>query len=224
MGNENATMMKPQSEIEASYDSVAEAYAAEFYGELARKPFDRELLDQFAESLRARGPVCDIGCGPGQIARYLQDRGVQMRGLDISSEMVRCARRLNPDIPFERGDMLALDMPEASLAGIVSFYAIIHLKREDVVRALEGMHKVLEPGGRLLVSFHGGEGELRREEWYGQPVSVYATLFEGEEMRRYLEAAGFEVERVVEREPYEFEYQTRRLYAFARKPAQSDGL
>ena len=217
-------MEKTRTEIEASYDSVAEPFAAEFYGELARKPFDRELLDQFAEGVRGRGLVCDIGCGPGQIARYLRDRGVPVCGLDLSQEMVRCARRLNPDIPFERGDMLALDMPDASLAGIVSFYAIIHLRREDAARALEVMRRVLEPGGRLLVSFHGGEGELRRDEWYGRPVSVYATLFEGEEMRRYLEAAGFEVERVVEREPYEFEYQTRRLYAFARKPAQSDGL
>src|SRR5215217_2244414 len=85
---------KPRTEIEASYDSVAEAFADEFYGELARKPFDRELLDRFAESVRARGRVCEIGCGPGQIARYLKDRGVQMCGLDLSREMVGCARRL----------------------------------------------------------------------------------------------------------------------------------
>ena len=213
-------MEKSRTEIEASYDSVAEPFAAEFYGELARKPFDRDVLDQFAAGVRERGRVCEIGCGPGQIARYLRDRGVPVCGLDLSQEMVKVARRLNPDIPFERGDMLALDMPDASLAGIVSFYAIIHLRREDAARALEGMHRVLEPGGRLLVSFHGGEGELRREEWYGRPVSVYVTLFGREEMERYLEAAGFEVERVVEREPYEFEYQTRRLYAFARKPAR----
>lgn len=217
-------MEKSRTEIEASYDRVAEPFAEEFFGELTRKPFDCELLDQFAEGLRGRGRVCDIGCGPGQIARYLRDRGVEMRGLDLSQEMVGCARRLNPDIPFERGDMLALDLPDASLAGIVSFYAIIHLRREDASRALEGMRRILEPGGRLLVSFHGGEGELRREEWYGRPVSVYVTLFEREEMKRYLEAAGFEVERVAEREPYEFEYPTRRLYAFARKPAPPDGL
>ena len=217
-------MEKSRTEIEASYDRVAEPFAAEFYGELARKPFDRDVLDQFAESVRGRGLVCEIGCGPGQIARYLRDRGVPVCGLDLSQEMVNVARRLNPDIPFERGDMLALDMPDASLAGIVSFYAIIHLRREDAARALEGMHRVLEPGGRLLVSFHGGEGELRREEWYGRPVSVYVTLFGREEMERYLEAAGFEVERLVEREPYEFEYPTRRLYAFARKPDAPDGL
>jgi hypothetical protein len=83
------------------------------------------------------------------------------------------------------------------------------------------MNQVLRPGGRLLLSFHGGEGELRREEWYGKPVSIFVTLFETEEMEQYLRSAGFEIERVVERPPYEFEYPTRRVYALARKLATS---
>ena len=215
-------MRKPQSELEASYDRVANQFVEEFFEELKRKPFDRKLLDQFAQNVRARGPVCEIGCGPGQIARYLQDRGASMCGIDLSQEMVRWARHLNSDISFEQGNMLALDVPDASLAGIVCFYAIIHLKREDVTRALKQMHRALRPDGRLLLSFHGGQGELHRDEWYDQPISIDVTLFEKEEMAGYLEAAGFEVERVVEREPYEFEYPTRRVYIFGRKPSQRD--
>lgn len=214
-------MEKPTSETEASYDRVAERYAEEFFGELERKPFDCELLNDFAADVRGRGRVCEIGCGPGQIARYLQDRGVEMCGIDLSGEMVNAARRLNPDITFARGDMLALDVPAASLAGVVCFYSIIHLAREDAARALRQMHRAMQPGGHLLVSFHGGEGELRREEWYGQPVAIAVTLFGTEEMAVYMEAAGFAVERMVEREAYEFEYPTRRVYAFGRKPARA---
>ena len=214
-------MNEPQAELESSYNRVAALYAAEFFDELARKSFDRERLDEFAASVRASGPVCEIGCGPGQIARYLQDRGVQMCGLDLSPEMIKFASQLNPDITFARGDMLALELPRASLAGIVCFYAIIHLKRADAPRALAEMNRVLKPDGKLLFSFHGGVGELHREEWYDMPVSIDVTLFEPEEMAGYLETAGLEVERIVERAPYEFEYPTRRVYAFARKPAQS---
>ena len=76
----------------------------------------------------------------------------------------------------------------------------------------------MKPGASLLLSFHGGEGELHRDQWYNMPVSIDICLFEREEMAGYLEAAGFEVERIVDREPYEFEYPTRRVYAFARKP------
>src|SRR5438094_8873517 len=211
-------MTEEKSEIEASYDRVVKRYVDEFFDELQRKPFDRELLDQFAETVRGQDKICEIGCGPGQIARYLQDRGVSMCGVDLSQAMVKCASRLNPEIPFQRGDMRALEIPDASLAGIVCFYAIIHLKREDVPRALSEMHRVLKPGGRLLMSFHGGEGELHRDQWYDMPVSIDICLFEREEMSDHLEAAGFEVERIVDREPYESEYPTRWVYAFGRKP------
>jgi ubiquinone/menaquinone biosynthesis C-methylase UbiE len=213
-------MREPKPNLKSSYDCVAERYATEYFDELERKPFDRELLDTFADSLRGHGLVCEIGCGPGQIARYLQDRGLEMQGIDLSHEMVKCASRLNPDISFEQGDMLALNTEDESFAGVVSFYAIIHLKREDVTRALREMRRVLIPGGKLLVSFHGGEGELHRDEWYDQPVSIDVNLFRSDEMKGYLEAAGFEVERIAEREPYEFEYPTRRMYASALKPGQ----
>src|ERR1700686_2274143 len=118
-------MDQPPSDVQAGYDRVAEQYAAEFFEELKRKPFDCQMLDRFAATVRDQGKVCELGCGPGQVARYLKDRGVDMRGIDLSAAMVRVASRLNPDIAFEQGDMSALKMPDDSLAGVVLFYSII---------------------------------------------------------------------------------------------------
>lgn len=205
------------SDLQTGYDRVAEHYATEFFEELARKPFDCQQLNEFAENVRGEGDVCELGCGPGQVARYLKDRGVNVRGVDLSAEMVRVASRLNPDIPFEQGDMLALNFPDESVAALVLFYSIIHIKREDVTRALQEMNRVLTPGGKLFLAFHCGEGELHRDEWYGQPVSIDFRLFQEDEMARYLAAAGFAGIKIVERAPYEFEYPTKRLYAFASK-------
>ena len=214
-------MSDQRSDIEASYDSIAAEYAEEFVKELARKPYDRGILDRFADSVRDEGMVLELGCGPGHIARYLKDRGVAMRGIDLSAAMIKQARRLHPDIEFERGDMLDLQVEEGSLAGIVCFYAIIHLPRAKAATALEQMQRALRDGGRILVSFHGGEGSLHRDLWYEKRVAVDVTLFEREEMAGYLRAAGLVIEEIAERPPYEFEYQTRRLYAFARKPEGS---
>jgi SAM-dependent methyltransferase len=210
-------MDKSGSDLQTSYDRVAAHYATEYFEELARKPLDCQLLDEFANSMKGVGDVCELGCGPGQVARYLKDRGVNMRGIDLSLEMVRVATRLNPDILFEQGDMLSLTLDDDSLAAIVLFYSIIHIKREDVTRALQEMHRVLTPGGRLFLTFHGGEGELHRDEWYGETVSIDFRLFQRDEMSSYLEAAGFGNIKVVERAPYEFEYPTKRVYAFASK-------
>ena len=50
-----ATMNELPSELKASYDRVAGRYTEEYFEELKRKPFDRKLLDEFAENVRSWG-------------------------------------------------------------------------------------------------------------------------------------------------------------------------
>ena len=209
--------MIPLSDTANSYDRVAAEYARHIYGELAGKPFDRALLDRFAARLRGRGVVCDMGCGPGQIARYLADRGLDVAGVDLSPGMVAQATALNPDIPFRQGNMLALDEPDGAWAGIAAFYAIIHIPPAQVTAALAEMRRVLQPGGLLLLAFHIGDEVVRPAEMWGQPVTLDFWFYRPEWMRACLEAAGYVVEEVTERDPYppDVEHQSRRAYVLA---------
>jgi SAM-dependent methyltransferase len=75
--------------VRQTYDRVAAEYAARIYGELAHKPFDRAILDRFAELAAPLGPICDLGCGPGQVARYLHDRGEALRLAEQARGVVR---------------------------------------------------------------------------------------------------------------------------------------
>jgi SAM-dependent methyltransferase len=196
-----------------TYDRVAEPYGAQFFDELARKPFDRDLLDRFAARLRGRGGVCDVGCGPGHVGRYLAERGVDIFGLDLSAGMVALARRLNPAMRFERGDLRALALPDTSLAGIVAFYSLIHLERTEIVGALTELARVLVRRAPILLAFHGGEGQVHADDWFGRGVAVDATLYRPDEMATCMERAGFEIETITARPPYDFEYPTTRIYA-----------
>jgi len=206
--------------IRESYDSIADDYAREIYGELQHKPFDRALLDRFAAKTAGRGQVCDMACGPGQVARYLRDARAEVFGLDLSPRMVELARRLNPDISFIQGNMMALDLSDGSLAGIAAFYAIVNIPEESLPSVFREIHRVLRPDGLLLLAFHLGNEVIEKEELWGKTVSMDFFFFEALAIRQKLEAAGFAIEEIVEREPYapEVEYQSRRAYIFARKP------
>jgi SAM-dependent methyltransferase len=210
---------EPSSSLQTSYDTVAAEYARRIFDELAGKPFDRRLLDDFAALVRGAGPVCDLGCGPGQVARYLHERGVEAFGIDLSPGMVAEARRLSPEIEFRRGDMLALDAPDGAWAGIAAFYSLIHIPREEMVRALCELRRVLRPGGWLLAGFHVGREVLHRDEMWGEPVSLDFLFFLPGEVEGWLREAGFTLETTFERAPYpEVEHPSRRGYVLARKP------
>ena len=105
---ESNPKLESSHRIRSSYDKLAGEYARRIYSELENKPFDRQQIDNLATLACEQGVLVDVGCGPGQIARYLADRGAHVFGLDLSHRMLLEAQRLNPGIAFVEGDMLAL--------------------------------------------------------------------------------------------------------------------
>ncbi|MFL6260387.1 MAG: class I SAM-dependent methyltransferase [Thermoanaerobaculia bacterium] len=204
-------------DVSESYDSAAKAYAEHLAGELARKPLDRHLLSRFAEATSGRGLVADLGCGPGHISRYLHEQGVQTLGLDISPGMVEVAAGLNPGLAFRVDDMTRLSLADASLAGIVSFYSIVHFEAAELGMVFREMRRVLAPGGLALVAFHVGEQVVHLDDLYGAPVSLDFRFHVPEKVVEALREARLPVVEHSEREPYEgVEYPSRRCYLLAR--------
>lgn len=211
-------MDKRTHELQSSYNEVAEEYATRFFHELEHKPSDRQLLEQFAQKVRGVGLVCDLGCGPGHIARYLSEQGVDVFGIDLSPTMVEMARQLNPDIKFQQGNMLALNALDEAWAGIVAFYSLIHIPRDKVVYVLRELRRILLPGGFLLLSFHIGNQVIHLDEWWNKPVSIDAYFFSLQEMQDYLTQAGFEIQQSIERSADEtIEYPSQRGYILSQK-------
>ncbi len=212
-------MKKIIRDTQASYDRVAVEYGERYKDEMDGKPFDRDCLDRLAREVGDLGPICDLGCGPGQIARYLHRRGVKTLGVDLSTNMITEAQRLNPEIHFHQGNMLSLPDPDNSWGGIAAFYCIIHIPREQIVEALLEMKRVLKLGGTLLVTFHIGTEIKHLDEWWEKPVNLDFAFYLPTEMEDWLREAGFELKDTLIREPNpEVEVATQRAYLFARKP------
>jgi SAM-dependent methyltransferase len=208
--------------VRESYDRIADEYMRRIFGELEHKPFDRELLNRFAAQVGDRGEVCDMGCGPGHVARYLHAAGTRVFGLDLSPRMIENARKLNPDLTFRVGNIMDLDLEDATLAGIAAFYSIVNIPKESLPLAFREMARVLQPDGQLFLAFHMGDGVTGENELWGHPISMEFFFFRPAEVQRDLELAGFAIEDIIEREPYpDVEYQSRRAYIFARKASST---
>ncbi len=182
----------------AAYDTVAASYADTLKGALAQQPYDRAVLDLFAELVTGSDgsegrPVADVGCGPGRITAYLHERGVPAFGIDLSSQMVTVARQNHPELRFDQGSMLALDLPGGSLAGLVAWYSIIHTPPAELPSVLAEFRRVLAPGGRLLLAFQVGDDRVHLDHGYGLAFSLDAYRLVPDRVCEVLADAGFTV-------------------------------
>lgn len=98
--------------------------------------------------------VLDVGCGIGGSARILaRDYGLDVLGISISPLQIERARALTPDglsCRFAVMDAMALDLPDASFAGVWSVEACPHMP--DKQGYADELLRVLQPGGRLAVA------------------------------------------------------------------------
>lgn len=206
----------------AAYDTVAVDYAELLQGELESKPLDRALLGAFAELVQraGSGPVGDLGCGPGRITAHLRTLGVDAFGVDLSPGMVDVARRSHPHLRFEVGSITDLQRKDASLAGVVAWYSIIHTPPALLPSVFSELERVLQPGAPLLLAFQAGEDEhVHRTEAYGHPVSLDSYRLSVDAVVALLSAAGIPAETRILREPQDAYETVPQAYVLARKPA-----
>lgn len=203
--------------VRTAYDLACEPYAGKFVNELDHKPFDRELLQQFAAIVGAERPVLDVGCGPGHTTAHLTSLGLRATGVDLSPKMIEIASRTFPQSRFEVGDFCSLRHESSSIAGVLAFYCIVHLTPEQLVPAFAEMSRVLSGGGVLLLSFHVGSDVIRAERFLDTEAVLDFTFFQPQQIETALSSAGFDRIDVRVRDPYDTEHPSRRCYIFAHK-------
>jgi SAM-dependent methyltransferase len=213
----------------AAYDTVAGDYAELLADELAAKPLDRALLHTFAELARAasagdgdptRAPtVLDAGCGPGRIAAHLHGLGLEVRGVDLSAEMVAEARRRHPGIRFDQGTLTDLPLSDGAMAGLVAWYSIIHTLPDHQPAVFAELARVLAPGGEAIVTFQVGDDDVAHlTHAYGHAIELDVHRLSPERVVDDLAAAGLATHICVRREPTAPE-RTPHAYLLARRTA-----
>jgi len=208
----------------ASYDVCAADYTDFVRGELAARPVERAMLAAFAELVlgAGAGPVADIGCGTGRVTAHLHALGVPVFGIDLSPGMLAEARKSHPELRFEEGSMLALDLPDGALGGVLAWYSTIHVPSVRLPGVFAEFHRVLAPGGHVLLGFQVGDEPRHLTEALGHPVELEFHRRRPDAVAELLEQAGLALTARLLRErdeDGEFPERTPQGFVLARKPA-----
>jgi ubiquinone/menaquinone biosynthesis C-methylase UbiE len=174
--------------VRDGYNAIAHRYLAD----RTRDSEDVRLLDDFTERLPANAQVLDAGCGAGiPISQLLCER-FEVTGVDFSEAQIELAKKNVPGANFLCEDMTKLSFPDNTFDGITSYYAIIHIPREEHQGLLANFHRMLTPDGWALLCL-GAEHLIDDidEDYLG--TKMYWSHYDSQTYLQMMEQIGFKI-------------------------------
>jgi SAM-dependent methyltransferase len=174
--------------VQAGYNAIA----AEYLATRSETSEDVQLLQELVTRLPKGASILDAGCGAGVPVAKILSSFFDVTGVDFAQAQIEMAKRLVPNASFLCHDIVDLDLPDGAFDAICSYYAIIHIPRQEHPKLLQNFCRMLKPGGLALLCLGANNIEHDIEEdYHGSPM--YWSHFDAETNLRLIVEAGFEI-------------------------------
>ena len=172
--------------VRDGYNKIASRYAP------MRNPEseDIQLLNQLVSRLSKGAVVLDAGCGSGYPGTRVLAQSFQVVGVDFSNEQIRLATR-NTDSAFVCADIARTPFKKDVFDAVCSYYAIIHLPRQEHPKLLLDFHRILKSGGLALLCMGAGDLSEDNSDYLG--AKMFWSHYDRETNLRMMEGTGFNV-------------------------------
>jgi ubiquinone/menaquinone biosynthesis C-methylase UbiE len=179
--------MDEKSTVRDGYNAIAAKYLTIRYEDSE----DVQLLEELVERLPKGAKVLDAGCGAGvPVTRYLS-QFFDVTGVDFSEEQIRMARQLVPDAHYLCSDISQLSLADSSFDTICSYYAIIHIPRQEHRALILSFHRMLKPSGLVLLCLGADDLEKDIHDYHG--TRMYWSHYDAEKNLNLVKECGFDI-------------------------------
>lgn len=152
-----------------------------------------QFVREFSNYLKEGSTILDLGCGPGNIAKFLvnQNKGYKILGVDLSHEMLKLARQNVPTEQFVIGDIRDLQL-EQKFDAVIASFCIIHLEDDEAIGLLRKTRDLLNDQGFLYLCFmNGGIPGFDKASFSNE--EMYFNYFSPDEIKKLLENLDYKV-------------------------------
>ncbi|MEJ6583622.1 MAG: class I SAM-dependent methyltransferase [Crocinitomicaceae bacterium] len=133
------------------FDSCSKEYEKKYMGISLYMP----SINLFCASIKKdRANIFELGCGPGNITRYLAEQHphYSIVSTDVSSNMLKLARKNVPSVSFVEMDSRTISNLNGTFDGIMCGFVLPYLKKEEAIQLIHDAADLLEPEGILYIS------------------------------------------------------------------------
>ncbi len=177
--------------LRGTYDRIAADWARDHEGDT----WWRDGTARFASLLPPGARVLDAGCGSGQKARFFQDLGMHVLGIDFSEKLLDIARRTATGSEFRLLDLRDISTLPEAFDGVFAQASLLHIPKAETFSVIEGMVSRLVPQGLLYIAVKAQrpgnpEEEVVTENDYGYAYDRFFSYYTMDEMRAHLDRLG----------------------------------
>jgi len=200
----------------ATFDKLADRYQQKYMD----FEFYFDTYDKFCELVENdRAAILDIGCGPGNISRYLLNKrpGFRIDGIDLAPRMVELARANNPTASFEVMDSREIASIRKKYDAVISGFCTPYLDADEVAKLLADVRALLDKGGIFYLSTMEDAYEKSAFQTSESGERVYIYYHQLDFLEHHLAANGFRIVDIMRKAfPAEYGPPATDLFVFAR--------
>ena len=170
-----------------TYNKIAQEYDKEFGNDYSDTPY----VDKFLNYLEGK-KVLDIGCGVGNLTKYIMDKGFNVEGIDLSKEMLNIAKQKYSDIKFYEMNMKEITLRK-KYDGIMLAYSLFHLTKKEVIEVLPKYYDLLNSNCKILLILQYGQGERIVNEPLKEGLKIFINYYSQDEIIEILKNNRFKI-------------------------------
>jgi len=163
----NTNDLEPKKVVHEGYNRISHAYRGDSVSSDAGYFRWLEILTPL---LQPDDSILDLGCGCGIPVAQELARSFRVTGVDISEVQIARAQSLVPNATFLCQDITSVNFPAHTFAGIVSFFAIIHIPLREQRPIFESIFRWLKPGGYFMATVGHNAWTGYEDDWHGAPM------------------------------------------------------
>ena len=185
-------------ELKTRYDKEAQTYDAARSGHRQGRIVDMLQIQFIKRKIKPRKgkKLLEVGCGTGRILLPLAKTGVECYGVDAAKNMLsrlqKKAAQMNVKIHFKQGDIEKIPFKANTFDAVYTMHVLMHLP--DYKKAVNSMHRVLKPGGTLVLDFPNANSPWTKLSVMLNPGKKRTRLFSISELRKSFASYDYELD------------------------------
>jgi cyclopropane fatty-acyl-phospholipid synthase-like methyltransferase len=184
------------NESHITWNKIAHIYEDKFM----ELDYYNESYNDFLNSIHeSPAHLLEIGCGPGNITKYLLNKRPDLKvfGIDVAPNMVDLARKNNPTAHFEVMDCRTISSLNEKFDAIVCGFCIPYLTKNETVDFIQDCAQLLNSDGCIYLSFVDGNPEDSAFQVGSSGDRIFFNFHKIETIEKLLTNAGFSAPKTI---------------------------